>query len=412
MNSPSPAMRSLQTAFDSQPNVGSQQRRAFADFLARGLPTAKLDAWKYTDLRRLALKQFRLPANVDANASAAGLLPPTEGARLVIVDGQFSKSLSRNSAGVTVAARSNVTTLGSEAFDLLNAAFAPGTIEIDVETEQATDAPIYVAFVWTPLANELMAHPRIRMKVRNRARATMIEHHVAENSAASFRNVVFDIDIAEGAALRHLRIQDDVEVNFNIGAIRVDVARAGSYVNHHYLAGGGLSRADMTVRLLGEEAEAELHGLIFAQSTQHLDVRTCIEHLAPNTRSREDYRGVANDRGRVVFNGKVIVAKDAQRTDAAQSSRNLLLSPHAEIDTRPELEIYADDVKCAHGATVGQLDASALFYLRSRGIDQAEARALLTQAFTTEVVERIPLPSVREHVLNRLATRMRSGSAR
>jgi Fe-S cluster assembly protein SufD len=148
--------------------------------------------------------------------------------------------------------------------------------------------------------------------------------------------------------------------------------------------------------------------LVFANQTQHLDVRTVIDHQVPNTRSSEDYRGIADHRGRVVFNGKVIVSKDAQKTDARQSSRNLLLSPQAEIDTRPELEIYANDVKCAHGATVGQLDATALFYLQSRGIALEEARALLTHAFAAEVIERIPVAIVRNHVLSRLMSRMRA----
>lgn len=410
MNSPSSALKSLQAAFAAQTNPDAHQRRAFADFLARGLPTAKLDAWKYTDLRRLALKEFRSATNANAHGIVAGLLPLNEGARLVFVDGRLSESMSRNAEGVTIETQSSVTVLGTEAFDLLNAAFSTGTIEIHVQAEQSDERPIYIAFAWTKSAGELMAHPRVRIKVRNRAKAVVVEQHIGENSVANFRNTILDIEVGEEAALQHVRIQDDADVNFNIGAARIDVARGARYINHHYSSGGGLSRADVTVRLLGEGAETELHGLIFAQSTQHLDVRTCIEHDAPNTRSREDYRGVANHRGRVVFNGKVIVAKNAQRTDAAQSSRNLLLSPHAEIDTRPELEIYANDVKCAHGATVGQLDASALFYLRSRGIDQSEARALLTQAFTTEVVERIPLHAVREHVLNRLAARMRSVS--
>jgi Fe-S cluster assembly protein SufD len=180
-------------------------------------------------------------------------------------------------------------------------------------------------------------------------------------------------------------------------------------LNHHYAFGSGLSRADFEVRLTGTGAHTELHGLIFARGSQHLDVRTCIEHAAPDTQSREDYRGIADQRGRVVFNGKVIVAKDAQRIDAAQSSRNLLLSPQAEIDTRPELEIHANDVKCAHGATVGQLDATALFYLQSRGIARDEARALLTHAFAAEVIERIPVDAVRNHVLARFLERMRAG---
>jgi Fe-S cluster assembly protein SufD len=301
--------------------------------------------------------------------------------------------------------------LGGDAFDLLNAAFTSGCTQIAVADNQTREQPIYLAFVWTQGAGSLMSSPRIDVRLGSNSKATLIEHHIGVNAEANFTNAVLGIHISDRASLEHIRVQEDAAINFNIGSVHATVGRGGSYRNHQYIMGSALARNDIHVSLTGADALTELHGLIFAQQTQHLDVRTVIDHQVPNTRSIEDFRGIADHRGRVVFNGKVIVSKDAQQTDARQSSRNLLLSAQAEIDTRPELEIYANDVKCAHGATVGQLDAGALFYLQSRGIARDEARALLTHAFAAEVIERIPVPAVRDYVLSKLMSRMRSGVA-
>ena len=403
-----PALKSWQAAFDTRSDVSAEQRAAFAEFLKQGLPTTKNDAWKYTDLRRLAMKEFRLASG--SSATPVGLLP-FENA-IVFVDGALRPSPQLSDAQEVRMPRVHGGTgaapiKGEGAFEKLNAAFAAAELTIDIASEQ----PLYLVHAWTSSSGNAMSHPRISIKLASNKKATLIEHHIGANTDANFTNSVLDIEVGENASLEHIRVQDDAATNFNIASARATVARGGSYVNHHYVLGGGLARTDINVQLVGEHADAELHGLVFARDSQHLDVRSVIDHQVPNTQSREDYRGIADQRGRVVFNGKVIVAKDAQRTDAAQSSRNLLLSPQAEIDTRPELEIYANDVKCAHGATVGQLDAAALFYLQSRGIARDEARALLTHAFAAEVIERIPIAVVREHVLARFMERMRSGVA-
>jgi Fe-S cluster assembly protein SufD len=402
---PSPLARSWQAAFDAQPSINTTQRRAYEAFLTRGLPTTKIDAWKYTDLRRFSMRQFHLPALQQASVAAdAYLLPEMGSRRFIFIDGVLLPPTQQIPPGADVP-------MPADAFGLLNAAFAPGGVKIDIADNQVVDQPIYIAFVWTQAAQALMNHPHVRVTIGNSSSATLVEHHIGLNTEANFTNAVFDIQVSDQAALDHVRIQDDAVVNFNICNVHATVGRAASYRSFHYVLGGSLARADFRVELAGAEAKTELHGVVFAQQTQHLDIHTVVDHQVPNTTSVEDYRGIADDRGRIVFNGKVIVSKDAQRTDARQSSRNLLLSPQAEIDTRPELEIYANDVKCAHGATVGQLDATALFYLQSRGIARDEARALLTQAFAAEVIERIPVPAVREYVLSRLMTRMRSAGS-
>jgi Fe-S cluster assembly protein SufD len=411
MSATSPAITAWDEAFAARPESSALQRQAFADFLTRGLPTQKNDAWKYTDLRRLAMRRFAL-AQTAPSAFGNLLLSPSASYGLVFVDGMLLPASIPQANGVTVDSGVAVATTkpagGAEqtAFALLNTALLTGQAHIAVADGCILDRPIYVAYLWTPGTANLMAHPRLRLSLGRNSKTTLVEHHLGANGDANFSNSVVEIDIGEAAALQHVRINEDAASNFNIHQLSAAVARSATYLHYQYVLGGALSRADLEVDLSGAGANVELHGLVFARGTQHLDVRSCIRHSVPDTRSREDYRGIADHRGRVVFNGKVVVAQHAQRTDAGQSSRNLLLSPQAEIDTRPELEIYANDVKCAHGATVGQLDAAALFYLQSRGLDLPSARALLTHAFAAELIERIPLPAVREHVLAALLKRL------
>jgi Fe-S cluster assembly protein SufD len=413
----SPALKSLQAAFEAKPDVTPNQRSAFAAFLAAGLPTAKLDAWKYTDLRRFALKQFKPGIGGELQAADLAALLPFESAhRLVFINGVLQPH-SIASAEVKVGIAKPGTAplplpFPGNAFALLNAALATETVHVSIADDCTLQSPIYVAHVWNSTAAE-MRHPRISITLGSRSKATLIEQQIStqsdgRQSEPKFSNQSLEIRVGTGASLAHVRVQEDGENNFDIGSVVAYVEELGHYANYQFAIGSSLSRHDIDVHLVGQEARTELHGLLFAQTTQHLDVRSCIRHEVPNTQSREDYRGIADQRGRIVFNGKVIVAKDAQRTDAAQSSRNLLLSAQAEIDTRPELEIYANDVKCAHGATVGQLDAAALFYLQSRGIGLGEARALLTHAFAAEIIERVPETKARQRVLDRLMQRMRS----
>ncbi|MBC7983276.1 MAG: Fe-S cluster assembly protein SufD [Candidatus Obscuribacterales bacterium] len=404
----SPAIASWQAALATQPQEAARQS-AFQSFLARGLPTQRDDAWKYTDLRRIASRAYQLPTpSLEADGTAP-LLQGENWHRIVFVDGQLSRDLStqRSIPGLSIA---NVFTddhlkQTPSSFELLNTALGNGTL-IEVAANTILEHPIYVAHVWSTKADGWMRHPRTVLRAATNSRVTLIEHFTSASQANNFCNAVTLVDAGDDSQVTHVTLQEDSETNFHIASLQATLARSSHYAHHHYVLGGSLSRTDISIRLQGAYANAELCGLIFARNTQHIDVRTCIEHQVPNTKSNEDYRGIADGRGRAIFNGKVIVSKDAQKTDARQSSRNLLLSSTAEIDTRPELEIYADDVKCAHGATVGQLDAAALFYLRSRGIDTDAARALLTQAFAAVLLERAPVESLRERVNDAIATRL------
>ncbi|HEX7030719.1 MAG TPA: Fe-S cluster assembly protein SufD, partial [Gammaproteobacteria bacterium] len=216
--------------------------------------------------------------------------------------------------------------------------------------------------------------------------------------AKNFTNLVADVALNRGAQLRHLRLLEAGPEEFHVANVLARVERDARYENQQLCLGGKLVRNDVRVELVAENAQAELNGFVLADGAQHVDNHLDVRHVAPHTNSTQNYRAVLDGRSRGVFNGKVHVAPDAQKIDASQASNNLLLSKLAEIDTKPELEIYADDVKCAHGATVGQLDESMLFYLRSRGIDESTARALLIFAFADDVIRRTGIPEIRSYV--------------
>ncbi|HET9444898.1 MAG TPA: Fe-S cluster assembly protein SufD, partial [Steroidobacteraceae bacterium] len=224
------------------------------------------------------------------------------------------------------------------------------------------------------------------------------EHFVGATARECLTNAVCDIEVARGASVEHYRIQQESVRSFHIGHVNVRVQQDGRYASHDIALGASLARVNLSTTLQGPGAHVVLNGLVAPLGTQHLDVHTSIDHAAPHTSSDENYRGIAGERGRGVFNGKVIVRPGAQKTDARQSSRNLLLTAGAEIDTKPELEIYANDVKCSHGATTGQLDATALFYLRSRGLDEVAARNLLIRAFAESILTSIEPQAIRSHV--------------
>lgn len=247
-----------------------------------------------------------------------------------------------------------------------------------------------------------MVHPRVIVRAGRNSRCTIIEHFLGPADTEYFTNAVTHIEVGQDASVAHYRLQMESPRSFHIAHVDAHVQANGRYACHDIALGASLARAGLSVELDGPGAHAALYGLFIPLGTQHLDAHTRVDHLAAHTTSEEDYRGVAGGRGRGVFNGKVIVHPGAQKIDARQSSRNLLLSPGAEIDTKPELEIYANDVKCAHGATTGQLDATAMFYLRSRGLSETEARALLIRAFAESILTRIEPDALRNHLEHHL----------
>jgi Fe-S cluster assembly protein SufD len=408
------ALARLQTAFALSKSASQAVRQqAFATFMQQGFPTTRDEQWKYTNLRRLEAREFGI-GQVDAVYLPPSLLS-AEVYQLYFVDGHYRAALSTLPAttGVTIATLAELQDTDATALDTvlsttasttnrfaaLNTALLQDGVVIDVAANITLDKPLLINFAWSNQPSSLMAHPRIVIRAAAHSTLIIVEQYLGSGNAVHFNNALTTAQLGEGARLEHCRIQHENSDSFHIGQLYADLSAQATLTSHHINFGAALARMDINVYLNGAGAEVTLNGLQFATGTQHHDTHLRVEHCVPHTRSNEDYRGIADQRGRVVFNGKVMVHEKAIKTDAQQSSRNLLLANTAEIDTKPELEIYNDDVKCAHGATVGQLDANALFYLRSRGIDEAVARALLTHAFADHIIAHLPLAELREQLI-------------
>src|SRR5437764_11861888 len=243
-----------------------------------------------------------------------------------------------------------------------------------------------------------MSHPRNLIVIENEAQATIVEDYVSIGETAAFSNTATELIAGDNAVISHYMVEREHRQAFNVSTLRIQQGRSANVASHSVLLGGGLVRNNVHPVLAGEGGECLINGLFIGNGQQHLDNYMLVEHASPHCDSRQFYNGILDDRAHGVFHGRVIVHKDAQKTDAKQTNRNLLLSDDARIDTKPQLEIYADDVKCTHGATIGQIEEDALFYLRSRGIDETSARKLLLSAFASECLERMKQDGVRKYI--------------
>ncbi|HHM04396.1 MAG TPA: Fe-S cluster assembly protein SufD [Gammaproteobacteria bacterium] len=382
-------------------------------------PTPQDEDWKYTRTQVLARRGFVFDPEAGGTLDVARLdsLLPAEMPchRVVFVNGRWRpelSDLSGLSGGVSVCGLAEAlatrpdqvaATLGCIAdarrhpFVALNNAFNADGVVIQVAPGVVLGMAIHVLLLVTPEHGGKVSHPRIVVDAGTRSEATLIETYAADSTVASWTNTVTEIRLQDKACLKHYRFEDESAKAFHTAGVHVDQARDSRYDACTFTAGGLLARSDVDVRLNAPGAECTLNGLYLAGGRQHMDHHTRVDHLQPHCRSNELYKGVLDGHGRGVFNGKTIVHPQAQKSDARQANHNLLLSEHAEADTRPELEIYADDVKCAHGATVGQLNGDALFYLRARGLSLDDARAALTYGFCREIVDTVELPALRDH---------------
>jgi Fe-S cluster assembly protein SufD len=431
--SPSPSLERYRVAFESRPRaddaMSALQRAALHEFVGKGFPTQRDEEWKYTDLRRLESRSFAHSRELSSLASVGddrfivGL-----GQRFAFVNGLGSRALSGTSPqppGLTVLTLAQwlasspdgvaefLSTHGGsmQAFAQLNAAFLEDGLVVEISDNAQLDEPIYFVHRWSDGARSVMSHPRIIVRAGRNSRSTLVEHYLGSGDGECFTNAVAVIELGDGADLKHYRLQQESGRDFHIGTTHVRARRDSHYTAHSVALGASLGRESTTALLESPGASVTLRGLFAPAANQHIDVHTRIEHIAPHTVSEEEYRGIASGRGRGVFNGKVVVRAGAQKIDARQVSRNLLLSPTAEIDSRPELEIYANDVKCSHGATTGQLDAAALFYLRSRGLSLEAARDALIQAFASSILSRLACAPLRDHVERALSRRFASGAS-
>ncbi len=397
--------------------VGKVRQHAIERFAALGFPTMRNEDWHFTSVAPIAESEFHVTEAPGGEAKTGDLEPFQFGEKawptLVFVNGRFSEDLSTFStlpAGVRAMelARAwrdapdllekyltQVVDHEHAAFTALNTAFMHDGAVIHIAANAQLETPLHLLFVSDAYAAKTITHPRTLVIVDHHASATIIESYVSLGDARYFTNAVSEVIVGEGAQLRHYRVQRESERSFHVGTTQVRQARTSLYKSFSFATGARLSRINVYTKLEGEGSEVWLDGLYMVDGEQHVDHQTRIEHLQPNCASHEVYKGVLDGVSHGVFNGQVFVDPVAQKTDGKQTNNNLLLSDRARVDTKPQLEIFADDVKCTHGATVGRIDEMALFYMKSRGIGNELARELLTYAFAADVIERIELDAVR-----------------
>lgn len=397
---------------DLGPAVLSAQRRAGIEhFAAAGFPTRKDEDWHFTSTAGIAESPWLPLRDSSGQVQPDDLAPFTMGLdapRLVFVNGRYAPSLSSPgrvrafdlaSHWTDATVQKWLTTLATptrDAFTALNTAFMADGAVVFVPADTVLEAPIHILYVTDSEAAKGVTNPRTLIVAERHAQATIIESYVAIGDAVYFTNAVTEIQVADGARLDHYRIERESERAYHVGTTEVRQGRDSRYHSFSFATGGALARVNLYTVLGGPGGEALMNGLYMLDGTQHIDHQTRIEHASPNCASREVYKGIMDAASHGVFNGKVYVQPEAQKTDGKQTNNNVLLSETARADTKPQLEIFADDVKCTHGATVGRLDEIALFYLRSRGIGLEQARTLLTYAFAADVLERIDQPEVRQ----------------
>lgn len=408
---------------DGAPWAHEMRQQALARFAANGFPNRRNEAWKYTNLYALEKQPFVLPADEKADTGTLPTIDGLDAYTLTFINGKLTGDLPAlpdaielsslqtllqqsplNERNRRVQQLLNADEAGT--FTALNSAFTNDGIVLQLADNAVLDKPLHLLFYATDNAQPIMTNPRIMLQLGNNAEATVLEHYAGEPKAENFSNAVTQISLAENARLHHYRLQEESHSQYHIASVHAVLARNSRLDAHNLMLGGKLARADVAVELDAPGAECFLNGLMLAGGTQHHDSHLRVDHHSGNTTSHQNYRSVIANRARGVWNGKVVVHEGADGSDAVQSSKNLLLDKIAEMDTKPELEIYADEVKCAHGATIGQLDMNALFYLRSRGIDEQTARSLLVFAFADDVLTRINLAPVRKYVERHLIQRL------
>ncbi|MGA8441891.1 MAG: Fe-S cluster assembly protein SufD [Candidatus Sulfotelmatobacter sp.] len=392
---------------------------AFARFCEVWFPTTHDEDWRFTNVSAIAQTAFRLTRNRRVRLSKQELEPywvAGVACQLVFVNGHFARELSllgKLPNGVKVSSLAGEISsnpgaiephLGGyldvrrDAFCALNTAFVEDGAFVHIPRGTLVEEPICLLFVSTADDAPSMSHPRNLIVAEEDSQATFVEDYVSLGGGAVFCNTVTELVAGDHTVLSHCMIEREHKQAFNISTLRIQQGRSANVVSHSVLLGGALVRNNVHPVLAGEGGECLINGLFIGNGHQHLDNYMLVEHASPRCASRQFYNGILDGHAHGVFHGRIIVHKDAQKTDAKQTNRNLLLSDDAQIDTKPQLEIYADDVKCTHGATIGQIEGDALFYLRSRGIDELSARKLLLFAFASECLDRMKQGSIRKHV--------------
>ena len=395
------------------------RRAAFDRFAQLGLPTTRLEQWRFTNVAPIATTTFSPAGPVSVAASAASpYITPVDGdaPTLVFVNGRYARELSTatdrpsgvrvesladalmsDAAGDVERHLASVAAFDTEAFTALNTALLHDGAVVRVPDNVVVESPIQLLFLTVPPGDraQVMTHPRVLIVAGDNAQASLVESYAGVGDGPYFTNTVTEVIAGAHSVIDHHKLVREHFDAFHIASMHLRLHRAASFSSHAITLGGGLVRNDIQAHLDGEGVECTLNGLYLANGRRLVDNHTTIHHAKPHGSSHELYKGIIDDQAHAVFNGKIIVAIDAQKTDAKQTNKALLLSEDAQINTKPELEIFADDVKCTHGATVGQLDDDALFYLRARGLGLAQARNVLIHAFASDLLNRIGIAPIR-----------------
>ena len=392
--------------------VHPMREKAFSKFLEIGLPTKKWEDWRFTDLSSISNSNFRLSEKLDAPNGDVDIsqyqIDDVE--TIVIYNGHYIETLSSIPSGIQLLSgleylekiNWEFNSPEGSPFDLLNTAFMDSGMSIVVDQNVIVEKPIRMLFISSGLEN-LMVTPRIHIDLGESSSATFIEDHRGD-SDSFFQNGSTFVTLKQNAQLDHIRIQSNSVTTANILNIQVEQNADSRYTFFQFADGSQLGRLNIYNKLKGEGANSDINGLTLSNDTQHLDNHIITDHQVPHCSSAQNFKTVLQGHSSGVFNGRTIVRKDAQKTDSSQSNKNLLLSKSALMNSNPQLEIYADDVKCAHGSSTGTLDKNALFYLRSRGLDVLSAKALLVRGFATELLDLVKHDGTRDFITDRFGS--------
>ncbi|HEY6218117.1 MAG TPA: Fe-S cluster assembly protein SufD [Pyrinomonadaceae bacterium] len=414
-NSYQAAFREVRELSPAAPWLELVRNSAIDRFEQLGFPSVREEEWKYTNLATLAKESFVPATNAqhfDVGDGSRFAYPETRGAHLVVVDGFLREDLSETSALGDIVATDLFSAVSDARYNkiirkylarnagyhnnglaALNTAFLQSGVFVWIPKNVKLEKPVQITFIGGT-ANSA-TFPRVLVVAEENSSAMLIENFVAGGEERYFTNAVAEIVLKDGAHLGHYRLQRDSKKAFHVSTTSAELGRASRYETTSINLGAQLSRHDVSVVMDHEGAETSVDGLYMVDSFQHTDTHSVIDHKQPHCTSHQLYKGILDGNARAVFNGKIFVREGAQKTDAIQTNKNLLLSERAHVDTKPQLEIYADDVKCAHGAAVGQIEPEELFYLETRGIGPELGRSLLTYGFAEEVIAKIKLESIR-----------------
>ncbi len=395
------------------------KKAAFSRFTEMGYPTRHHEEWRFTIITPLLDKRFVLATEVPNHdeSDLDGLAFISQDfPRLVFVNGRYSEKLSVTTGipgGVRAGSIAQVlqnepsllenhlgrnADIESQPFTALNTAFLEDGAVVIIPAGKIVEQPIQVVYISVEQINQPISHPRTLIVAGENSQSTIIESYVSKQGTVSFSNAVTEVAVGANAVVDHYKLQRESETAYHIGSMAITMARNANFSSHSLTLGGAITRNEVTALLGNEGCECTLNGVYLADGARVVDNHTSIDHAMPHCNSHEVYKGILDDKAHGVFNGKIFVRQDAQKTDAKQTNKTLLLSEDAQINTKPQLEIFADDVKCTHGATIGQLNEEALFYLRARGIGLDDARSMLIHAFASDVIDRIKIVSLREEI--------------